>query len=421
MAEVPGQINPVIQDIKRRESLSDPFVREAYFGSPDTPGIISQAISAANRTFGQPTIMRQTAGLSPLEIAAMQGAYGGIGSYQPYLDTNLAGIQEGIGMSRRAGELAQPYFAGEQDYLGAATDVARQAAGMQFDPNLTEQFYNPFEDRVVQQTIDDVFKRGDIADVAQRARDIQSGGESAFGSRARLTADERRSALGRGLGEALAGIRSGGFQTAQNTALGEFGRQAGARERLAGNLAGFGTQFGNIGSRRSGLARTIGSDIAGYGGQIGNLGGTAYNLGAAQRGELAGLGATARGVKDVGLGREYERAIGDRFAPTQAASYVQGFLPTYQSGGTQIDNAYGIPADPLSMGLGTFLNTYASFAGNNTGTNANPYQTSQAYPTMATATTNNPVTPTTVTPAAATTVNQPFVSTSTNPYPGYPG
>ena len=103
-------------------------------------------------------------------------------------------------MSRRAGELAQPYFAGEQDYLGAATDVARQAAGMQFDPNLTEQFYNPFEDRVVQQTIDDVFKRGDIADVAQRARDIQSGGESAFGSRARLTADERRSALGRGLG-----------------------------------------------------------------------------------------------------------------------------------------------------------------------------------------------------------------------------
>lgn len=76
MAEVPGQINPVLQDIKRRENLSDPFVREAYFGSPDTPGIISQAISAANRTFGQPTIMRQTAGLSPLEIAAMQGAYG---------------------------------------------------------------------------------------------------------------------------------------------------------------------------------------------------------------------------------------------------------------------------------------------------------------------------------------------------------
>jgi len=378
----PLPINPITTGINREETISDPYVREAYFGSPDTPGIISQAISAANRSYGQPAIMRQTAGLSPLEIAAMQGAYGGIGSYQPYLDTNLFGLQEGIGMSRRAGELAQPYFAGEQDYLGAATDVARQAAGMQFDPNLTKQFYDPFEDRVVQQTIDDVFKQSDIQDVAQRARDIQSGGESAFGSRARLTADERRASLGRGLGEALAGIRSGGFGQAQSTALGEFGRQAGARERLAGNLAGFGTQLGNIGGRRAGLARTIGQDVAGYGGQIGNLGGTAYNLGAAQRGELAGLGATARGVKDVGLGREYERAVQDRFAPTQAASYVQGFLPQYVSGGTRVGTTYGAPIDPLSQGLGTFLNTYANFA--------NPY--SSQNPTTQNPYSQNPTT-----------------------------
>ena len=356
----PNTINPIATGFTRDDRSSDPFVREAYFGSPDTPGIISQAISAANRSYGQPAIMRQTAGLSPLEIAAMQGAYGGIGSYQPYLDANLAGLQEGIGMSRRAGELAQPYFAGQQDYLGAATDVARQAAGMQFDPNLTKQFYDPFEDRVVQQTIDDAFKQSDIQDVAQRARDIQTGGESAFGSRARLTADERRASLGRGLGEALAGIRSKGFGQAQSTALGEFGRQAGARERLAGNLAGFGTQFGDIGARRAGLARTIGSDIAGYGGQIGGIGSTAYGLGSAQRSELANLGATARGVKETGLGREYERAVQDRFAPTQAASYVQGFLPTYQSGGTQINKTYGMPIDPYSQGIGTFLNVYGT-------------------------------------------------------------
>ena len=104
----PASINPVATGFTRDERMSDPFVREAYFGSPDTPGIISQAITAANRSFGQPAIMRQTAGLSPLELAAMQGAYGGIGSYQPFLDANLAGLQEGIGMSRRAGQLAQP-------------------------------------------------------------------------------------------------------------------------------------------------------------------------------------------------------------------------------------------------------------------------------------------------------------------------
>jgi hypothetical protein len=368
----PATINPVATGFTRDERMSDPFVREAYFGSPDTPGIISQAISAANRSFGQPAIMRQTAGLSPLELAAMQGAYGGIGSYQPYLDANLAGLQEGIGMSRRAGQLAQPYFSGEQAYLGAATDTARRAAGMQFDPNLTRQFFDPFEDRVVQQTIDDVFKRGELQDIDARTRDISQGGESAFGSRARLSADERRAALGRGLGEALAGIRSQGFGQAQQAALGEFGRQAGARERLAGNLAGFGSQLGGIGGRRAGLARTIGSDVAGYGGRIGDLGGTAYGLGSAQRRELADLGATARGVTETALGREYDQAVQTRMAPTQAAQYVRSFLPTYQPGFSDVRTTYGMPQDPLAAGIGTFLGTYGTLS--NTGqARENPY------------------------------------------------
>ncbi len=368
----PATINPVATGFTRDERMSDPFVREAYFGSPDTPGIISQAISAANRSFGQPAIMRQTAGLSPLELAAMQGAYGGIGSYQPYLDANLAGLQEGIGMARRAGQLAQPYFSGEQAYLGAATDTARRAAGMQFDPNLTRQFFDPFEDRVVQQTIDDMFKRGELQDIDARTRDISQGGESAFGSRARLSADERRAALGRGLGEALAGIRSRGFGQAQQAALGEFGRQAGARERLAGTLAGFGTQLGGIGGSRAALARSIGSDVAGYGGRIGDLGGTAYNLGAAQRGELAGLGATARGVTETALGREYDQAVQTRMAPTQAAQYVRSFLPTYQPGFSDVRTTYGMPQDPLAAGIGTFLGTYGTLS--NTGqARENPY------------------------------------------------
>ena len=480
-------VDPVMNKIDRRETLSDPYVREAYFGSPDTPGIISQAISAANRSYGQPAIMRQTAGLSPLEIAAMQGAYGGIGSYQPYLDANLSGLQEGIGMSRRAGELAQPYFAGEQDYLGAATDVARQAAGMQFDPNLTKQFYDPFENRVVQQTIDDVFKQGDIQDVAQRARDIQSGGESAFGSRARLTADERRASLGRGLGEALAGIRSGGFQRAQDSALGEFGRQQSALERSGSQLAGLGQTIGSgfdrfgagqlgssqllagqirglgsaaadraaqeqaarfgaasseigigsnlaglseqalqnaisesrfgrgaleragsfeaglgrdvqgarrgyssdllgIGGQRGNLARNISGDIRGISGDIGGLGqdirgyGRAYGdlgqeyqrLGQGERSELMQYDQASRDMKQAGIDAQYTADERNRFAPTQAASYVQGFLPQYQSGSTSVNKTYGMPQDPYASGIGTFLGAYGSMNNTNSA-NPNPY------------------------------------------------
>ena len=363
-AGVPGQINPVMTGVTQDQRISDPNLREAYFGSPDTPGLIKQAYGAAQQSYlDNPAILRQTAGLSPLEKKAMQGAYGGIGSYQPYLDAQQSGILEGMGMSRRAGQIAQPYFAGQEQYLGGATEQARQAAGMQFDPStMTQAYFDPFEDRVVQQTIDDVFKQGDIADVSQRARDIQSGGQSAFGSRARLTADERRASLGRGLGEALSRIRSGGFQNAQTSAMGEFGRQQQARQRYGDTLSQFGTQLGGIGANRSALARGIGSDISGYGGQIGGLGATQYRLGADQRGELANLGGIARGVKDVGLGRQYEQAVQDRMAPVQATQYVQGFLPQYQGGFTDVRKEYGIPADPLSMGLGTIASTYANFA-----------------------------------------------------------
>ena len=362
-----NQINPVMTQVDRAERISDPNLREAYFGSPDTPGIINTAYEAAQKSFlDNPAIGKQVAGLSPLEMEAMQGAYSGIGSYQPYLDAQQSGILEGLGMSRRAGQIAQPYFAGQEQYLGGATEQARQAAGMQFDPStMTQAYFDPFEDRVVQQTMDDVFKQGDIADVAQRARDIQSGGESAFGSRARLTADERRSSLGRGLGEALARIRSSGFQNAQSSAMGEFGRQQQARERYGDTLSQFGNQLGGIGATRSALTRGIGSDISGYGGQIGGLGSTQYGLGARQRDELAGLGSIARGVSQAGLDSDYNRRMEDRMAPVTAATYARGFLPAYQPGFTDVNKQYGMPADPLSMGLGTVFSTYGNFANRN--------------------------------------------------------
>ena len=330
---VPKSMNPVVYSpVQTRNISSDPFVREAYFGSPDTPGIISQAIDAANRVYGTPTPIQQTAGLSPLELEAMRGAYAGVGSFQPFLDANQRAILEGIGLTRDA------------------TGIARQAADMQFDPStMIQDYFDPYEDRVVQQTIDDVFKAGEMADVAQRARDIQTGGESAFGSRARLTADERRAALGRGLGQALAGIRSGGFRDARGAAMGEFGRQRAAQERFGATLSG------------------AGRGIAGLGGALGGIGSQAANLAAAQRAELARLGATARGVKETGLGRAFAAQTADRFAPATAASFVKGFLPSYESGMTQVAPTYGIPADPTAAGISSMFSTYANFV------NPNPY------------------------------------------------
>ena len=157
-----------------------------------------------------------------------------------------------------------------------------------YDQGLTSQFYNPYEDRVVQQTIEDVLEAGDKQDMAQRARDIQTGGESAFGSRARLGASERREALGRGLAEALGGIRSRGFSEAQQTGLGEFARQRQAERLASSGLAG-------LSGQRLGAQQALGSQLTGLAGaQLG----AQQNLGST----LSGLAGTRFGAAQTGAG-----------------------------------------------------------------------------------------------------------------------
>ena len=73
-------LNPVLQDLRRAEVISDPAVRELYFGSTDTPGLINQATRAAQQAFlDQPAILQETAGLSAQEQQARQLAQTGIG------------------------------------------------------------------------------------------------------------------------------------------------------------------------------------------------------------------------------------------------------------------------------------------------------------------------------------------------------
>jgi hypothetical protein len=90
---------------------------------------------------------------------------------------------------------------------------------------------------VVQQSIRDASEGLAKQDMAQYARDISSGGESAFGSRARLSAEERAEAMGRGLAKEVGGIRSAGFQRAQQTAIGEDERARQAQRTASSGLA----------------------------------------------------------------------------------------------------------------------------------------------------------------------------------------
>ena len=155
---------------------------------------------------------------------------------------DIEGIQRGA-----AGEFGQR--------LGESEALIRGTTGA-YDQDLTKQFYDPYEDRVVKQTIEDAMRGADKADMAQFAQDVGRGGESAFGSRARLTAGERRESMGRGLAKELAGIRSRGFTEAQRAGTSEFARQKAAEAAAGSGLAGLSGQ--RLGAQQS-LASGLGS------------------------------------------------------------------------------------------------------------------------------------------------------------------
>jgi len=338
--------DPYVSGITRIEGGLDPLTRQLMFGLSGKGGFIPGAMRAAERTFfdeeGRARVVPQEiAGLTPDQLQAMELAREATGLQDPYLADavaayrqapsllgtgleaargrqleSLGAIESGVsGLGTRLGDVealqrgatgefgtqlggiagrgigATDVFGGQ---LGESEALMRGTTGA-YDPTLTGQFYDPYEQQVVQQTIEDVMEAGDIQDMQARARDIQTGGESAFGSRARLGASERREALGRGLGQALGGLRSQGFQRAQQTGLGEFARQKAAERTAASGLSGLaGQRLGsqqNLTGLLSGLAGQQFGAKTGLATGLGSLAGQRFGAQQTQAGALSNLGS----------------------------------------------------------------------------------------------------------------------------------
>jgi hypothetical protein len=119
-----GSINPRLTNQTAYETISDPLIRQLYFGSAGVPGFYNQLLSAGQEAAGQ--------------------IQGGLGMYMPFLNR------------------AQAY--------------GERAFG-EVSPQDIEQFYNPYEDRVVEQTIDDLVEKAGMQDVAATAQGIQAAGD----------------------------------------------------------------------------------------------------------------------------------------------------------------------------------------------------------------------------------------------------
>jgi hypothetical protein len=319
-------VQPYVEDYSRR-------LLGSYFGAPgEYEGLISRPRDIP---------IEQTAGLTPLQIQARQQA-GRLGEYQPYLTEagRLFGRQE------RALDEAYGYLPGAREAvsggLGAlarAEETAMGTTGM-YDPSMAQSFFNPYEDQVVQQTLQDIGRQSAQADIGLRDQAVSAG---AFGgSRGRITQEELARQTGRGAAEAVSGIRSAGFGQAQQQAQQAFEQQRGAQQGLASMQAGLGGQQAQIGQALGGLGQLS----AGLSGQFGSIGGGLAGLGqqsqqqlGAQVGMLNQLGQQGQATQQAALSRQFAGAQQLAGEPMQRLLQGQQLLagmPAGQiSGGTQ--------------------------------------------------------------------------------------
>lgn len=172
-------------------------------------------------------------GIAPPDVAPLTDAQQqaidlgitGIGAYSPMLETGK-----------------QTMGAGVTALEGGYDPVTGEA--LAYDPSSYEAYMDPYEDAVVQQTLADIQRSGDLQKQGIRDRAIKSG---AFGgSRALLAEIEQQRNIDQQKARTAGQLRSQGYGQAQNMAQGAFENQM-ARGQTGAQL------FQGLGQAQAGL------------------------------------------------------------------------------------------------------------------------------------------------------------------------
>lgn len=342
----------------------------------------------------------EVAGLTDLQKEASILAQSGVGAYLPYLqkgtdlresaqqyleDYGFGGLSEALGAAREGQAMLSQvaargneyrnrpftYQTGANTMLTGAMGTGQQAltagrtdlqnamtggvgdvqtaqgmltgTGAQFSPTQIQAFMNPFENQVVQQTLADIRREGNI-----REQDLQAQAASvgAFGGSrqavaeqelARNVADQQAKAAGQlrmaGYGQA-AGQAQQAFEQAkqrEQAAAGQFGQLGLQGGQLGLQAAQAGAQ---LGMQQAGLEADLGQAIANLGTQYGQL--EQQNLQqmmdmaqasgqfGQQLGSLAGMGGTLgqqmnqMGIQEAGIGQLVQGLLGQDIKALEA-------------------------------------------------------------------------------------------------------
>lgn len=401
------------------DNIQEQIVREAPDIEQAKVGLMSSAKSLAdaanlNALSGQYlTPDYQVAGMSPDQLAALNLGRQGIGAYQPYMTAATQGVQTGANtLGEAAGILrgadTRGQFAGAQaamnaaalpiEKLGTAAQQAQQysqanmdqsmntlgqgigalsGAAQMYNPTGVQNFMNPFQQQVIDESIKQINRQGDIAQQGLQAQAVKSG---AFGGsrdaiqRAELqrnTADQRNAAIVGGL--------STGYQNAAQQAQQAFEQQQGRQLAQAQGYQGFGGLYGqqalqqaqlgqgsaglqaNIYGQQSQLGQSLGQGIGslasqqfGIGSQLaqglGSLGSQQANIGMQQA--ALGQNAQSMGQQDTNflynLGTAQQKQLQSELDATRQNTVNQNMQP-YQQLAFVSDIYKGAPSSQMGV------------------------------------------------------------------------
>ena len=286
--------------------------------------------------------------------------------------------QQSIGMAQLAAQ--QPGFAEAQAALQRGIGVLGGAT-QRFQPTDTAAFMNPYQQQVIDETLRQINRQGDIARQGLAAQAVRAG---AFGG---TREGVQRAELERNLSEqrnnTIANLLSQGYTQAQAQAMASFEQQQMRQMQTGQGIGQLGAQFGQIASQQGSLgqqAAQIAAQQAALGvqagSQLGSLEAQKAQLGLASAGQLANIGQTygQQAVQQAQLGQSaaglYNQAAqqygnlasqqgalaGQESAINQnIANLLAQQAGQYGQMGSQIANIYGQQAQQfqnLGQGIG---------------------------------------------------------------------
>lgn len=313
--------------------------RGFLYGDSEYAGLLPQAYELSQQPLQLPENL--VAGRTPTQVAAEQMARESRGSFRPALGAAQALTGQGVMATEQAGQLALQELGSAQAEREAAREAmtaglgALEGTGEVYDPSMVSDFMSPYQQAVIDASLQDIARSGQQQLNAARAQAARAG---AFGG-ARTGIAEAE--IGRNvLGEqarTASRLRQEGFESAAQRSQAAFESAQQRQMTGAGQAAQIGQGFGQLGTSYGQLGQQAAGQVAGFGQGLGALGAQAAGFGQQQQ---------QQELQDVNtaltIGQQQQQQE-QRYLDAARQNQYQATMAPYQQLGFFSDIFYGAP------------------------------------------------------------------------------